>query len=171
LKLTFEALRSDHIPILCRWLNAGPVLQWYSHGRPKSIVQVAHHYERSRPTRHFIARIDGRPAGMLQTYRIDAYPDYFAQTGAEPGWAGLDYLIGEAEFRGRGLAPGMIERFLDEVVFAEPSVTACLSGPDPANEASVRTLRRAGFETLRTIETGPEEKELLMLKKRPPADV
>jgi RimJ/RimL family protein N-acetyltransferase len=169
--MIFEPLRAAHYPLLCRWLNAGPVLHWYSHGRPKSIIQVAHHYARSRPTRHFLACIDGKPAGMLQTYRIDAYPKYFAQTGAEPGWAGLDYLIGEAEFRGRGLGPVMVAAFVDQVVFADPSVTACLSGPDPANEASVRTLARAGFETLRVVEVEPGEKELLMLKKRPATDV
>jgi len=148
IRIDFEPLRPTHIVALCRWLNHPPVLEWYAR-RPKSIVEVAHHYGRMMaadyPTRGFLVRFDGEPAGFLKTYRIDSYPVYFEATNAEPTWAGLDYFIGEQRFYGRGLGPRMVRAFVEQVVFAMPGIDGCISGPDPRNVRSIRTLERAGF--------------------------
>lgn len=169
-RIDFRPLDVTDLHRMHRWLNDGPVLQWYARRR-KTFVEVAAHYGRmisgQEPTRAFLALFDGEPAGFCKTYRIDSYPEYYAQTGAGPTWAGLDYLIGEAKWRGRKLAPRMIERFVESIVFHSPGIDTCVSGPDPDNVISIRTLRSAGFRFLHEVEVRPGERECLMVRKAP----
>lgn len=162
-RIAFEPLATAHIPLMYRWLNDGPVLEWYAR-RPRSYRELAYHYGRmisgASKTRPYLIRIDGQPAGMIKTYALGDYADYCAACGAEPHWFGIDYFLGE--FRGRRLASPMIERFLEEVVFTETDV--CISGPDPANERSIRALRGAGFSDLREIEIAGDHEFLLIRK-------
>ena len=147
-----------------RWLNDGPVLEWYAR-RPRGYRELAYHYGRmisgASKTRPYLIRIDGQPAGMIKTYAVGDYPEYCKACGAEPHWYGIDYFLGE--FRGRRLASPMIDRFLEEVVF--PETDTCISGPDPKNERSIRALRAAGFTDLRQIEISGD-RELLLIRKR-----
>ena len=115
----------------------------------------------------YVSRVCGVDAGMVQTYRIADLPDYARSIEVGPGWSGVDYFTGEAEFRGRGLAPLIIEEFLRAHVFDDRRIATCVSGPDPANERSIRTLRREGFRHLRTVEISPGESEFLMTRDSP----
>jgi len=134
------------LPRLHRWLNDGPVLQWYAR-RPHTLDEVTARYlHGDEPTAHYVVIVEDEPAGMIQKYRIEDYPEYARAIGAESGWWGIDYLIGEARLRGRGLAPGMITTFLAQHVPGD-----CVCGPDPKNTASIKTLERAGFHYLRTV--------------------
>ena len=107
----------------------------------------------------FIAAADSEPIGLLQTCWLSEFLDYAALVGAAPGWAGVDFFIGEPEYRGRGLGAKLLDQFVREEVFASLKADTCVSGPSPNNVKSVRTLQRAAFTYLRTIELSTGEVE------------
>lgn len=168
-RIEFRPLVPADLPLLHGWLNQGPVLEWYARA-PLSLEQVEQRYrgrlDGSDPTRVWISVVDGADAGMLQTYLVADHPDYARAIAGEAGWAGLDYFTGEARFRGIGLAPRIVDAFVEQVVFAAAEVVACVSGPDPENARSIRTLERAGFRWIRSVEPAPGEREYLMLRPR-----
>ncbi len=124
--------------------------RWW--GEPPTLEQVEVEYSDRLsgvdPTRCYIAQIDGRPVGMVQTYQWDR-PDNTqeaAEIGALPGEAGIDYFIGEPDLIGRGIGPLILSGFLDGIVFADPDVTGVRVPIDMNNVASWRSLEKLGFD-------------------------
>ena len=159
-RLAFVPLAREHLELIHRWSNEGPVLKWYA-TRPLTLADIEGKYlpriDGTVPTQGYLLLVDDEPAGYWQTYRIDDHPDYARAIDAEPDWSGMDFFIGEERFRGRGLAPRA------HVVFCEEHAPTgiVVSGPHPENRASIRSLERAGFERLRTVDS-----ELLMVRYR-----
>jgi len=161
--LNFEALGEADLPLLHRWLNEDPVLRWYAH-KPMTLAEVEAKYlgliEGTVATRGFVLRVDGEPAGYWQTYRIADHPEYARQIDAEPEWSGMDFFIGEAQYRGRGLAARAHVVFCDR----HAPTAVVVAGPDPENRASIRSLENAGFVASRTVEVEPGVREVLMIR-------
>jgi len=168
--LQFRQLTLEDLPLLHRWLNAGPVLRWYAK-RPLTQQEVNDKYapraSGNSPVKVHLAFVDAKPSGMFQFYPLTAFPEYAAALGARPGWYVTDFFLGEAEARGRGLASELLLAFETLVRQAAPDYTALVAGPHPANKASIRTLRRAGYAFKREVEVAPGEFELLMVRDRP----
>ena len=145
-ELSFRRLEASDLPLLGSWLAEEPALRWYQGGRaPTSEELEAKYLPRIRgeePVACWILMLEGRPAGFFQTYLLRDFPDHPA--GPRPRAAALDYLLAPAE-TGHRLAPPALLEFLRQVVFLAPDVARCYADPDPANLASVRSLRRAGF--------------------------
>lgn len=143
---TFRRLDAEDLPLLQAWLAAEPALRWYAHG----VAPTAEDMERKYlprilgevPVSCWILMRGGHAAGFFQTYRLRDFPDHPA--GPRAGAAGLDFLLAPAEI-GQGRAASALLAFLRQVVFAAPGILRCYADPDPANLASVRALRRAGF--------------------------
>ena len=161
--LHFAPLEESHLPLLPRWLNEDPVLRWYAR-KPLTLAEVEAEYrpliEGRDPTCGFVLQIDGEPAGYWQTYRIADHPEYARQIDAEPEWSGMDFFIGEARFRGRGLAARAHVVFCRE----HTPTPVVVAGPDPENRASIRSLESAGFVVLRTVEVEPGVREMLLAR-------
>jgi RimJ/RimL family protein N-acetyltransferase len=67
--------------------------------------------------------------------------------------AGIDYLVGEATERGRGVGSAMIRAFVRDVVFPQhPEWRLAAAGPFEANVASWKALEKAGFARLATLD-------------------
>ena len=162
--LSFVALDEADLALLHRWLNEDPVLRWYAR-KPLTLADVEAEYrpliEGRDPTRGFVLQVDGEPAGYWQTYRIADHPEYARQIDAAPEWSGMDFFIGEARYRGRGLAAQAHVVFCDKHA---PTVVV-VAGPDPENRASIRSLESAGFVASRTVEVEPAVRELLMIRR------
>jgi RimJ/RimL family protein N-acetyltransferase len=137
--------------LLHEWLQRPHVQRWWR--KRKTYEEVVEHYlpaiEGSDPTDHYIALLDKRPIGMLQTYLVPDYPKHATLMGVhDRGTAGMDILIGEAELTGRGIGTEIIRRFVAEVVFARPGTLSCVADPAAENAASVRAFEKAGFRTV-----------------------
>ena len=101
--------------------------------------------------RHLIEH-RARPIGWIQWYRWADHAGHAALLGAEPEAAGLDLALGEERLLGRGLGPRAIRAFLDEVVFRDPAIVACVTDPETRNTRSLRAFAKAGFHVVRTVQ-------------------
>src|SRR5262249_23019018 len=86
--LQFRQLTLEELPLLDRWLNAGPVLRWYAK-RPLTQQEVNDKYapraSGDSPVKVHVALVDGKASGMFQFYPLAAFPEYAAALGARPG--------------------------------------------------------------------------------------
>jgi RimJ/RimL family protein N-acetyltransferase len=147
LEITFEPLTVEGLPLLHAWRSRPHVARWWG-AAPTSAALKAEY----RPmitgedyTRVYIASADAHPVAMLQTYLWVHEPEWSELIGALPGEAGIDYFIGEPLLTGRGLGPQLVGRFLEEVVFADLSVTGVRTDVNIANPRSWRLLEKLGF--------------------------
>jgi len=157
--VSFRRLTDADLPTLHRWLNEPGVVRWWE-GDDVSWDAVVRDYGSAAtdPTEFYIASRAGRDVGWIQCY---ATADFAGErevqawyaAGVSATAAGIDYLIGEPEDRGRGLGSSMIAAFVDEIVFARhPDWTEVCASPGEANVASWRALARAGFEFVATFD-------------------
>lgn len=162
--LAFRRLTVDDLRMVRGWLNEPRVNRWYR-GKPWSPEDVEEKYrpriEGDQPTKVYVVSIGGAEIGLIQSYWIRDYPEYDRAIRGEPGWMGVDFLIGDPRFRGRGIGSRMIREFVETRVFGEEGARACVSGPALGNEASIRSLERAGFVRLREA-----NKEIILIRER-----
>jgi RimJ/RimL family protein N-acetyltransferase len=168
--VAFRRLRLDDFAQLRDWLNEPHVAAWWGAGATSDglggtgddaatlpAVDAAYRpgVEGRDPTFHYLIVVDDTPVGLIQWYRLASYPSYAAAIG-EPDGAGVDLFLGDPTRIGQGLGPTVIDRFVTDVVFAEPDVRRCVAGPDPANRRSVGAFERAGFRWVRDADV-PDE--------------
>jgi aminoglycoside 6'-N-acetyltransferase len=100
------------------------------------------------PTALYVAVHDGQAFGFVQVYRFDDEPESLAELSTvcpvPPGALSVDYLIGEPDARGRGLAAAMIAAAVARGFADHPDAGELLVPVVAANEASWRALERAG---------------------------
>lgn len=170
-QVRFEPLTHADLPLITTWFNEPLVQQWYAKGlrTPEQVhARYTPNIEGSVPTRCYVIHLDELPIGFIKTYRIQDYPDYARKIEAEDDWAGVDFFVGEAAYRGRGLAKRWLRTFVERVVFRDSEIMACVAGPDPENAASLGALRSAGFQPLRVVAMPDDDPdEALHVFRRP----
>jgi len=158
-EITFRPLTDADLPLFHRWLNEPGVVAWWE-GRDVSWDAVVRDYgggNHARIHEYWLALMDGEPIGWIQCYRawdaVDGETWYWRKHLDLITTAGIDYLLGEATQRGRGVGPAMIRAFVRDVVFPNhPEWERAAAGPFAANTASVRALEKAGFRRVATLE-------------------
>jgi RimJ/RimL family protein N-acetyltransferase len=170
--ITFRALSIDDMQSMFLWLLRPHVAKWYS-AAPATFAEVVAKYgprtQPESPVRAYVIAIDGRDAGYVQAYPISLFEEYERRLGAEAGVVGMDLFIGEEMFIGWGLGARAIRRFVDEVVFAQPGVPACVAGPVEGNAVSIRAFEKAGFRRWKAVDNERGERECVMRRERVPA--
>jgi RimJ/RimL family protein N-acetyltransferase len=106
---------------------------------------------------------DDVPFGYVQTYHVADYPDYWRALALEGDVFGVDLFVGEKDYLHRGYGSAALRRFVREVVFGQLDAELCVVGPVPENAAAIRAYEKAGFRYLKTISTGHEREERLMV--------
>ena len=168
-EISFRPVEKADIPYLYRWRQEPHVQQWWyedDDSEPTFDV-VAKNYgpDHDEAEQRFIILLDGRSIGYIQMYVLSDWPDYAALI-QEQG-AGIDLFIGEPDLINKGIGTEVINRFVEDIVFADPSITQCVIDPEISNSAAIRAYTKAGFTPVRTVEVpdtpGPE---LIMVRKR-----
>jgi RimJ/RimL family protein N-acetyltransferase len=163
--IEFRPLREDDLPLVRDWLEREHVRRWWRDPIDDAIDKRRQGIEEGR-TEQYLIVVNGRPAGLIQTYLVADSPDWEAVVGAEPGLAGVDLLIGEEELVGRGLGPKVLQAFAREVVFARPETHACVATVEEPNRRSWRAFEKAGFRHVRDVEEDGAPHRLLRLDRR-----
>ena len=163
--IEFEPLREDDLPLVRDWLGREHVRRWWRDPIEEAIDKRRQGIEEGR-TDQYLILVDGRPAGLIQTYLVADSPDWEAIVGAEPGLAGVDLLIGKEELVGRGVGPQVLEAFARDIVFARPETNACVATVEEPNRRSWRAFEKACFRHVRDVEEDGLPHRLLRLDRR-----
>ena len=146
----FAPLRSSDLPILAVWLARPHVARWWR--EPSDLISVERNYgplaKGLDPTEGFIVHFSARPIGYVQRYLIDEHPDWRETIqGAlgHGGGIGIDYLIGEPDFVGRGVGRRLISQFVDASWTRYPSADRIAVALQQDNIASWKALAASGF--------------------------
>lgn len=157
----FRPLGREDLRVLHEWLQREHVRRWWSEHR--TYEEVVEHYlpaiEAREPTDLYAILLDEEPAGLIQTYPVAGYPEYGALIGIGEGVAGVDLFLADEESLGRGIGTAVLVQFLEEVVFADESTSACVADPDSENRASLRAFEKAGFHAVKEFRD-PEDGSL-----------
>lgn len=158
--LTWRSLAAADLPLLAEWLREPQVARWWNHGHTAEAVErnFGASVRGEEPGQDLVVSLDGHPVGLLQRAVISDYPEDLAEFSAvvdvPDGAVELDYLIGDAALRGRGLGSRMIALAVRSAWSDYPTAPAVLVAVVAANIASWRALEKAG---LRRIAQGPME--------------
>jgi RimJ/RimL family protein N-acetyltransferase len=156
-KISFKPLQEKDLPLMHRWLNTQHVSEWWSldGNHHPSMEEVVSHFsprvKGKEPVDVFIIVYDGKPIGMIQSCRLDDYPEEKALFGLDDRCAGIDIFIGEEDYVHKGLGSGIIREFLKQVVFSKYNADSCIIDPQVENKIAIRAYEKVGFKYLRTV--------------------
>ena len=146
--VTIRAMTRGDLTDVTRWRQSEHVRRWWaSEGEPTPELveeRYAPCIDGLTPTRMWVGEVNGRSVGFLQDYRVGDYPDY-ALLGPDPESIGVDYLIGDPAWVGRGLGARMLWAWMLRSRHRLPDATRYFAAPDHRNAASLRVLAKAGF--------------------------
>lgn len=165
---SFRALSKADLPLLREWLARPHVAEL---GGPlPSLEELEQDMlpQDVRPRRHacFFAILRKTPVGFIQWYAPAAWhEDGWWLDEHDPGVRGIDQFLANAEQLSHGLGTAMVRAFV-ATLFADSAVTRIQTDPAPTNGRAIRCYEKAGFHSVREIETrdGPA---LLMYLDRP----
>lgn len=147
-QVALRPMTRGDLPEVGRWRRQEHVRRWWvDDGEPtdeRMLAQYADDIDGVTPTRLWVVEVNGRSVGLVQDYRIRDHPE-FALLTPDPDALGVDYLIGEPAYVGRGIGTLMLWAWLVRVPRRFPDVRHCFAAPDHRNEASLRLLERVGF--------------------------
>jgi aminoglycoside 6'-N-acetyltransferase len=158
---TFRPLARADFPLLAHWLRQPHVARWWADDPSDEALEADYGavIDGSEPAEVFIACRNGVATGLVQRYRLDAYPEYLDELApllpVPPGSWSIDYLVGEAASTRRGWGTQMLQAFAQATWSACDA--ACIIVPVHAdNRASWRVLERLGFARAASGELTPD---------------
>ena len=142
----FRSMTHADLPHVARWQQAPHAARWFhSHDLDRAQDRFSPRIDGIEPTRMWVIEINGRSVGFVQDYLIGDHPEYAILT-AEPDAIGVDYVIGEPSWVGKGIGTRVLWTFLRDVVRPHyPDATKYVASPDHRNAASLRVLEKLGF--------------------------
>ncbi len=158
--MTWRPLAASDLPLLASWLAEPQVARWWNHESTAEAVErdFGDSVAGREPGEDLLVSLDGEPVGLVQRSVIADYPQDLAEFASlvevPDGAVELDYLLGEASLRGRGLGSRMIATAVERTWRDHPGAPAVLVAVVAANTASWRALEKAG---LRRVAEGPME--------------
>lgn len=164
--ICFRPLEESDLPQVEAWLRAEHVAQWWRDPLEIAVEKRREALEGRREVEHYVILEDGRPLGMIQTYRVADHPEWGQLVGAEPEAAGVDLFVGERDAVGRGLGPEILRGFVRTIVFSRPETTAVVATVEEANRRSWRAFEKAGFRHVRDVEEDGLPHRLMRLERR-----
>ena len=156
-KITFGPLRENDLSLIHRWLNTPHVSQWYSIfgiSNPSRNEVERKYMPRIRgtdPVDCYLILHDDIAIGMVQSYKIDDFPEEKTNFDLDQSCAGIDIFIGEENYIHRGLGSLIVSRFLRDIVFTKYNVDCCIVDPHANNEIAIKAYNKAGFKYLKTV--------------------
>ncbi|OQA13913.1 MAG: Aminoglycoside N(6')-acetyltransferase type 1 [Firmicutes bacterium ADurb.Bin356] len=146
--LELRLLCDNDISLVEAWLNKEHVKRWYEIPHLNITIddwmsEIKQRGGEYRWLTHLIAVLQGRPIGLCQYYKcVDSDEDF--GTLLLTGSYGIDYLIGEEAYLGKGLGKEMIALLVDKI-FSFPDARRVTANIDKNNKASEKALLSCGF--------------------------
>jgi len=150
--VAFPPLREEHVILVERSLKEDHVARWWREPVEEAIEKRYAGIEGRRLTRQFLIELDGRPAGMIQTYLVRDHPEWQELVKVGDDVAGVDLMIGEPDLVGHGFGPRVLSAFVEDVVFADRFTNAVVATVEEPNRRSWRAFEKAGFVHVRDVQ-------------------
>jgi RimJ/RimL family protein N-acetyltransferase len=166
--VSLRLLQREDFVCLLKWLNAPHVMRFWD-GK-KGIDQIIAKYEPlledNSPTRVYIIEANNIPIGFIQCYRHADHPEWEHLIGIDKA-AGIDYLIGDVNYIGRGIGPQAIALMTKTIFDIYPEIDVVVSDPQLTNKQSWRALEKVGFERFdeRKLESDADVSCIYVYKK------
>lgn len=152
-EISIRPLTRADLPVLLRWLNDPLVRAWWPR-EPPTPTGIADKYgpriDGTVPVRVFVYEYRGEPAGMTQCFRWAERPSRTFPV-AIPAAASIDFLLGEARFRGKGVGSAAFAKFAGQVLDLYPDAGYLVGYPHRDNHAFQRVLENAGYRPLADV--------------------
>jgi len=151
--LSFRPLARKDFPLLSKWLSEAHVEQWWRHDPSPAAVEAdfGASVDGSDPTKLLLVFEEGRPVGLVQSYRIGdnaEWRDALGVVSPSDDAVGIDYLIGEPDATGRGIGAAMLRLFIDEIWTQYPEGPTIVVAVQQGNRGSWRVLEKIGFRRI-----------------------
>lgn len=167
--IIFRRLGEGDLVVIFRWLSRPHVKRWYA-PEPTSFAEVAAKYgprtTDDNVVKAFMIVAGGAEVGYIQTYSIDAFPEYERRLGCEKGVAGVDLFLGDEWNTGHGLGTRVIRRFVEDTLFGHYGAVACVAGPNEGNDTAIRAFEKAGLRRWKLVANERGEKECVLRRER-----
>lgn len=157
----------EDVDLVHRWVGQDRARYWGMVGRSRAEVLEIYRFVDSLPTHHaYLARRDGVPVGLLQTYEPAADPvgEHYEVL---PGDVGIHLLSAPPDGRGeRGFTAALLAAL---VAFAlrDPAARRVVAEPDVRNDKMLALLCRNGFRLGPELRLAEKTARLAMLDRGP----
>lgn len=146
--LELRLLKDEDISLVKIWLNKEHIKKWYEIPHlgvtlDDWIFEIKERNGEFKWLTHLIATWEGKPIGLCQYYKCSDSDEDFGVLPVK-GSYGIDYLIGEEAYLGKGLGKGIIT-LLVEKIFSFPDAERVTADIDKDNQASEKSLLSCGF--------------------------
>jgi RimJ/RimL family protein N-acetyltransferase len=153
------------LDLLHSWMNDPEVARFWKMPWPQiRIASYLHRQDRSTHSIPYLGELDGVPMSYWELYRADLDPLAQYYTAHEHD-AGVHFLLGPAESRGRRLAVALLRTVSTWQLDGDPCATRVVGEPDADNVRTIRVAELAGFRHITDIVL-PNKRAALMIRER-----
>ena len=149
-RFIFAKAKPSHRAMIEHWVKRPHISKWlHGVGLQNTLSSLAHSFEGSSETQHWIAYYDKIPIGYLLTSEVNQNDDWVSSIEFSGEKAiTLDVFIGEPDYIGKGIGPRMITDLLQSQ-FSD--VTDVLIDPEVKNSRAVQVYQKLGFQIIKTF--------------------
>lgn len=152
MRFELRLLEDSDILLVESWLNKEHVKKWYEIPHlgvtiDDWMLEIKGRNREFKWLTHLIIMWQNHPIGLCQYYKCEDSDDEDFGTLPLAGSYGIDYLIGEEAYLGKGLAKEIISLLVNRI-FSFPDAQRVTADIDKENKASERTLLSCGFTLL-----------------------
>lgn len=142
-KIKLRRFEDIDLPIFKEWLKKDHVKRWYT--EPEDwIEEVTLRDSTFSWITHFIVEYEEKSIGFGQFYQcLNAKEECYAHI-PQIGTYSIDYLIGEADFLGKGYGKKTVQ-LLTEMIFRRSDSKRIVVQPEPENQGSCKALLANGY--------------------------
>lgn len=164
MSISFKKITESDFMQIFNWLAQPHVTPWWPESDWENFLEKYRAKIHSDYVHAYIISIDKYPVGMIQYYWFTKAPQGDESYGRfhDPQMVGLDIVIGDPNYVGKGYGSKALRAFIDQILKREPSIKKVFINPDSANKAAIRAYEKAGFKIIKEVET-KHGKELEMI--------
>ncbi|MDO5559792.1 MAG: GNAT family N-acetyltransferase [Oscillospiraceae bacterium] len=150
--LELRSLNDSDIPLIETWLNKEHVKRWYEIPDlgitiDDWMAEIKEYKGKFQWITYLIVMWDRSPIGLCLYYKCEDSDGEEFGTLPLTGSYGIDYLIGEKYYLGKGLGKGTITMLINKI-FSFPDALRVTADIDKDNSASKNALLSCGFRLL-----------------------
>lgn len=160
MEITFIKFQECDLPTFRKWLDEPHVkIFWQETEDDAALTEKIFKRFPKAGIEAFLIMLDDLTVGYIQSYEACRVGDGWWPE-AKPGQYGIDLLIGNPLFTGKGWGAKIISAYIEKLK-TEKTVTEIIIDPEPNNMRAISAYEKAGFSKVGIIDT-PNGKACLM---------